>query len=36
MTELVDERDDGLGRADGGMKRLQGFGVGHACLRMAR
>ena len=36
MTELVDELDDGLGRADGGMKRLQGFGVGHACLRMAR
>ena len=36
VAQCVDEVDDGLGRADGGMKRLQGFSVGHACLRMAR
>jgi hypothetical protein len=36
VAEFADEVDDGLGRTDGGMKRLQGFSVGHASLRMAR
>jgi hypothetical protein len=36
VAQFADEVDNGLGRADGGMKRLQGFSVGHAWLRMAR
>ena len=36
MAQLADELDDGLGRAGGGLQRVHGFGVGHACLRMAR
>ena len=30
IAQLADERDDGLGRAGGGMQRVDGFGVGHA------
>ena len=29
VAQPADESDDGLGRAGGGMQRLQGFGVGH-------